>query len=117
MFEVREALLLSLETLEMIERSSLMNRKGRECLRRFLRVLDTLGMFITLHIPQLQGYSYFFPLSSASKNEYTKRQRRNIATRRTRGLILLHVCAIHFRTGRRLHSTVKSTELFGHRFQ
>ncbi|KAH7405627.1 fungal-specific transcription factor domain-containing protein [Phaeosphaeria sp. MPI-PUGE-AT-0046c] len=42
MFEVRDALILSLETLEMIERSSLMNRKGRECLRRFLRVLDNL---------------------------------------------------------------------------
>ncbi|KAH3962827.1 hypothetical protein HBI17_197680 [Parastagonospora nodorum] len=40
--EVREALVLSLDTLEMIERSSLMNRKGRDCLRRFLHVLDTL---------------------------------------------------------------------------
>lgn len=41
--EVRNALELGLRTLEMVERSSLMSRKGRHCLRRFLQVFDTLG--------------------------------------------------------------------------
>ena len=43
--EVQKAVASSLQTLESIDRGSLMSRKGRQCLERFLRVLETVGTF------------------------------------------------------------------------
>ncbi|KAL1801137.1 hypothetical protein ACET3X_001479 [Alternaria dauci] len=39
--EIRKAVVSSLQTLETIERCSLMSRKGRQCLQKFLHVLET----------------------------------------------------------------------------
>lgn len=41
--EVRSSLEYSLRTLRAIERTSLMSRKAGDCLRRFLKVFDSLG--------------------------------------------------------------------------
>lgn len=41
--EIRETLEAGMQTLEAIARSSLMSRKGRQCLKRFLHVLDALS--------------------------------------------------------------------------
>lgn len=43
--EAWTAVVSSLQTLETIERGSLMSRKGRQCLQRFLHVLEPFDMF------------------------------------------------------------------------
>ena len=41
--EVQKAVASSLQTLESIDRGSLMNRKGRQCLQRLLDMLEMVG--------------------------------------------------------------------------
>ncbi|KAJ5043198.1 hypothetical protein J3E72DRAFT_195897, partial [Bipolaris maydis] len=45
--EVRKALVSGLQTLESIDRGSLMSRKGRQCLQRLLDMLETAGKLHT----------------------------------------------------------------------
>ncbi|OAG21758.1 hypothetical protein CC77DRAFT_933553, partial [Alternaria alternata] len=43
LLDIRKAVASSLQTLESIDRGSLMSRKGRKCLERFLHVLETVA--------------------------------------------------------------------------